>query len=225
MATVQALPAAEMRYLLHDISWRFYEQFLAEIGDRPIRLTYDRGSLELMSPSFEHETAGAVLGRLIGVLAEELNLRVKAGKSTTFRREDLERGLEPDECYYTANVPLILGRTEIDLTHDPPPDLAIEVDITRSSLDRMGIYVALGVPEVWRYDGSTLEVHVLQPGGGYARRERSLSFPQVDPTVLPEFVHRGIHTDDTTLVREFRAWVRATILPHHAAGDPAAPPE
>ncbi len=207
------------RFVFDNASWALYQSLLTGSGDR-VRLTYDRGKLELMSPSFEHETAGAVLGRLIGVLAEELNQPIKAGKSTTFRREDLDRGLEPDECFYIAQVQAILGRTEIDLSHDPPPDLVIEVDITRSSLDRMAIYAALGVPEVWRYDGTALEVHWIRPDGTYERRERSASFPQIDPAELAGFVHRGVHTDDTTLVREFRAWVQSRLAAPPAAGGP-----
>lgn len=224
MATAQPSTPRGQRMLLQNVSWQFYEWFSGEMGERPIRITYDRGNMELMSPSFQHETAGTLLGKMVSALAEELNIPIKAGKSTTFRREDLERGLEPDECFYTVNVPIILGRTEIDLSRDPPPDLAIEVDITRSSLDRLGIYAALGVPEIWRFDGHGLTVHVLRAEGGYEVRERGPSFPMIVPSDLVRFVQDGTHTDDTTLLRAFRAWVRAEILPNYPPAGDAPPP-
>ena len=106
------------------------------------------------------------LGRIIDILAEELEIPYDAGGSTTHKREDLAKGLEPDQCYYIRNEPLIRGRMELDLTHDPPPDLAIEIDISRSSVTRLGIYAALGVPEVWRYDGEALQVQFVERGSG-----------------------------------------------------------
>jgi Uma2 family endonuclease len=213
--------APGQRFVVYDADWRMYEQFLDLLGNH-VRLTYDRGRLELMSPSYAHESAGAILGRLVETLAEELNLPLKAGKSTTFRRQDLDRGLEPDECYYTTNAPRILGRTEIDLSNDPPPDLAIEVDITRSSLNRMAIYAALGVPELWRYDGQALEVYALQSGGTYQQQDHSPTFPALDLNAFTQFLRRSGAVDDTALARQFRAWVRANLLPP-AAGEPPAP--
>ena len=120
-----------------------------------------------MSPSSMHERYNCLFRRMIETLTEELAIPIKGAGSTTFKREDLERGLEPDSCFYLANERRIRGKRELDLTIDPPPDLAIEIDITSSSLDRQGIYAALGVPEIWRFDGESLRVYQLQPDGTY----------------------------------------------------------
>src|SRR3954454_19090485 len=157
----------EPRIVLRGVGWEGYERMLELVGDRPIRLTYDRGDLELMVPSHDHERYKSLLGRLIETLTLELDLPCDAAGSTTWRKQLEDRGLEPDECYYLANAERVSGR-KIDLEVDPPPDLAIEVEISRSALDRMGIYAALGVPEVWRFDGETLRVAQLRADGTYA---------------------------------------------------------
>src|SRR5439155_6648165 len=124
------------------------------IGERRYRITYYRGSLELMAPLWNHEWWGVRLDRVLTGVGMTLKRDFVCGGSTTFRRKDRDAGLEPDQCYYTVNAHRMLGLRELDLSSDPPPDLALEVDFTSSSLDRMGIYVALGVPEVWRWDAS-----------------------------------------------------------------------
>lgn len=201
------------RFLLYGVDWHTYETLLNALGDRRIRLTYDRGNLELMTLSFRHERFGYLLGRMIETLTLELDLPVLGGGSTTFRREDLDRGLEPDECYYLANQPQVRWKEEIDLTVDPPPDLAIEVDITRSCLDRIGIYAALGVPELWRFDGEFLQVYGLQGDGTYAIQTRSLSFPFLPMADIVRFLIEGPKTDETPWIRSFRDWVRAEVAP------------
>src|SRR5262249_46378599 len=149
-----------------------------DLGERPgVRLTYDRGRLEIMSPLPEHENYHIVLAQFVRVLAAESGMRYRSFGSTTFRREDVERGLEPDDCFYLASLPRILGRRDLDLARDPPPDLALEVDITHSSLDRLAIYAALGVREVWHFDGQSITCHVLNAQGGYEQQESSLAFP------------------------------------------------
>src|SRR5262249_55428861 len=124
------------RLVLAGVSWQEYGKFLRAFeGRRAVRLTYDRGVLEIMSPRHEHETDVDFLGRLAITLTEEMGLSVKAGGSTTFRRRKKRRGLEPDRCYWIASEPLVRGKRDINLRKDPPPDLAIEVDVTSSSLN------------------------------------------------------------------------------------------
>ena len=173
MSTVQATPvSSEQRLVLEDVSWRTYERLLRIFDERPaIRLTYDRGCLEIMTISHEHESYGRFLGRLVVTLTEELGLLLKEGGSTTFRRRHKQRGLEPDNCYWIESEPQVRGKLEIDLTIDPPPDLAIEIDVTHGSLDRLAIYATLGVPEVWRFDGQTLCFHMLEKGSHTASSE------------------------------------------------------
>jgi Uma2 family endonuclease len=214
----------EQRLLLHNVRWQTYEMLLADLHDRPIRLTYDRGDLEFMAPSFRHEVYAGLLGRFIATLAEELEIPFKSGRTTTFRRQDMARGLEPDDCFYIRSLPLILGKEEIDLSRDPPPDLGIEVDITRSSLNRMGIYAALRVPEVWRFDGQTLQVHQLRPDGTYEEGGVSQSFPTVPLPELVGFLHQATTMDDLALMRSFRAWVRSRIVQPRQPPPPAPPP-
>jgi Uma2 family endonuclease len=224
MAVATEKAPAEQRFLLRNISWRTYETFLAELGERPIRLTYDRGNLELMAPSYRHESWAYLLARFVDTLAEELSIPFKAGRTTTFKREDLERGLEPDDCFYFANVALILGKTEIDLACDPAPDLALEIDITSSSLDRLSIYAALRVGEVWRFDGQALQVYRLRGDGSYEQCQRSPTFPGVPLARLVEFLLQATETDDMTLLRAFRAWVRQEVVPRTDEAGNGAPP-
>jgi len=195
--------------LLHNVPWSTYEVLLSDLDLRGTRLTYDRGNLEIMSPSREHERLKTLIGRMIETMTVEWNIPISSGGSTTMKSEMKKRGLEPDECYYVANEPRMRGKDDFDINVDPPPDLVVEVDITRSSLDRMDLYAAFGVPEVWRYDGTTLHVAQLQPDGTYAARTQSPSFPFLPLAEIPRFLDRRNATDETTWIRSFRAWVRA----------------
>jgi len=208
-ATASQGPAAEQRLVLEGVSWPTYDRLVAELENRGIRLAYDQGRLEIMSPSFLHEIRKRQLGRMIEILAEELDLEIVGGGSTTFRREDAKRGLEPDECYWLANALVISQQTEIDLAIDPPPDLAIEVDLTSSSLNKQPIYASLRIPEVWRYDGRKLNVLRLTAEGTYAAAERSLSFPGIPLSSLLRFLERRQSVGERQWTREFRDWIRS----------------
>jgi Uma2 family endonuclease len=152
MATVLSPP--EERTILHDVSWETYESLLADHLDRSApRFTYDQGVLEIMSPSSEHEEISDLIKQMVYTLAGEMNLDIRGFGSTTFRREDIKRGFEPDACFYIQSVDRIKGVTKLDLATQPPPDLVVEIDITHPSLDKFPIYAQVGVPEVWRYHG------------------------------------------------------------------------
>jgi Uma2 family endonuclease len=208
--------------VLHDIDWPTYTRVLRAFqGRRRFRLTYDRGTLEIMSPLWEHEGPAYLLGRFIDVLTEELNVPCRAGGSVTLRRRRKRRGLEPDNCYWITNAPRLQGKRHLDLRVDPPPDLAVEVDVTNSSLDRMSIYAALGVPEVWRLGAAGLAFHVLG-AGAYQVRPHSLAFPQLAYADLSGFLAQLGQTDDTALVRQFRDWVRAQLLSRPTPAPPAS---
>jgi len=214
MAAVAMSPDlnAEQRLFLHNVTWQTYESLLTLFGDRPLRLTYDRGNLEIMAPSKKHERLGHILGRLIVTLTEELGMGVQGAGSTTFRKEALVRGLEPDECFYLRNEPLIRGRDQYDPHIDPPPDLAVEIDLSRGPIDRMAIYASLGVPEVWRFDGTTLQVHLLGSKRTYSVAERSRNFAGLRPQELVRFLKMRSKMDDNQVVRAFRRWVHDTFL-------------
>lgn len=212
MSTVPARRAAPQGILLHDVDWPTYGRLLRVFAERPgFRLTYDRGSLEIMSPSSLHEREKCLLGRFVEVLTEEPGIPARAGGSTTLRRRRKRRGLEPDSCYWIASEPRIRGKRAIDLRVDPPPDLAIEVDVTRSSLNRMGVYAALGVPEVWRLTAQGLTFQVLGTDGKYAAGGHSLAFPVVTPADLMSFLNLQSAQDDTSIAAQFRAWVRQRV--------------
>jgi Uma2 family endonuclease len=195
---------------LSGIDWRTYTRLLGIFAERrDIRLTYDRGELEIMSPSLEHDDDVWFLGRVVMVLTEELGMPLRPGGATTLRRQLRRRGIEADACFWIANAHRMAGRRRLDLRTDPPPDLAIEVDVSHSSLDRLAIYAALRVPEVWRLKGDLLTFHVLQPDGNYAASPTSQSLPQITPADLLGFLHQARQAaDHNVVVQQFRAWLR-----------------
>jgi Uma2 family endonuclease len=214
LATVYETPAYQ---LLHGISWQTYEFMLHELESRHLRITYDEGELEIMTLSHEQESWSAFLGDLVRILTLELRIPIHRGRSTTFKRALKKKGLEPDECYWIQNERLMRGKKEFDIDVDPPPDLAIEVDITSSSLNRMKIYAALLVPEIWRFDGETLQVFLLSANGKYKKSPTSQAFPLVPIHELERFLKESNTTDETTLLLAFGQWVRETILPQFEA--------
>jgi Uma2 family endonuclease len=164
-------------------------------------------------PSHSHEAIQRILGRLIETLALELDIPIKSGSSTTFKREDLERGLEADECYWIASEASVRGKRAIVLAVDPPPDLAIEVEISRSIIDELAVYAALGVPEVSRHDGRALRVMRLSARGQYEPAERSVALPAMPLDAVAEAIERSDELDETSLVRAFQRRVRGDRVP------------
>ena len=197
----------KQKFLLTDISWDGYESILKVLRNRTLRITYDRGNLELMSPSYRHQRYKTLIGRFINIIAEEQNIPLINAGSATFKRQDLERGLEPDECYYIQNSSAVIGKQEIDITCDPPPDLAIEIDISGSSLNRISIYADLGIPEVWSYDGIILKIYLLRDTNNN-KAKQMLCFPFLPLPEFMQFLRQAEIVDDTTLFRSFRDWVK-----------------
>jgi Uma2 family endonuclease len=217
MATVcasseeRATTPSEQRFLLRAVDWRTYRAVSEALKGRHLRFTYDRGNLEFMTISRTHGNYSRLLGRLIFVLAEEFGLPIRSLGDMTCDREDLDRGVEPDECFYLVNEPRIREKEEIDLTTDPPPDLVVEIDISRSSRNRLGIYAAMGVPEVWQFDGEVLRVQQREAGEHYTVSNRSRYFPSLPVAELAGFLHRRTQMDEVSLVRAFRTWVRGQL--------------
>jgi Uma2 family endonuclease len=197
----------QQHLVMHDVSWSFYEDLLAQIENRPLRVTFDHGRLEIMAPLPEHEVPKGSIGRLLEAMADELDIPLSGFGSSTFRREDLAAGLEPDECYYLENSARVQGMKRFDPAIYPPPDLAIEIDITSRSIPRQPIYAALGVPELWRFDGFRLLILLLR-SGVYCAVGRSPSFPFLPIDKFGGFVRRMLDEPPTSVVREFRVWVR-----------------
>ena len=191
------------RFVLRHLDWNAYEAIRRALDDHPARVAYDGKDVELMSPSPIHESYSNLFGRLLGALALERNIEMRGGRSMTFRREDVQRGLEPDDCYWIQNEPAVRGKADIDLSADPPPDLAIEIDISRSSIDRLAIYAQLRVPEVWLFNGESLRIHQLQSDGTYLETESSRCLPFLEIQTLVAFLQLDSDVGETTRVRQF----------------------
>jgi Uma2 family endonuclease len=196
------------RVVLKNISWQTYQSLIIDFEREPaMRLTYDRGTLEIRMPLAPHETYKKILGRLIEAATEELDLEIRSLGSLTCSREDLAKGLEPDQCYYIQNEAIVRGIEQIDLTKLPPPDLAVEIDITSSSLDRFSIYADLKVPEIWRYDGQNLAIYGLVRSE-YIIRDSSIALPRLKTTDILRFLSLSASTGENNLVKQFRQWLR-----------------
>lgn len=191
------------------VSWDEYEELLKELeGSRRVRISYDNGRMEIMTLSPEHEMPASLFGYLIQILTEELELEFVSIRSTTLKRKSQLQGKEPDDCFYIGDLDRILGKKRLDLDFDSPPDLAIEVDVTNLSLDKMAIYAGLGVPEVWRYDEYQVEFHRLA-GKHYKQVTTSGLFPFLSPLVNTDHLSIGAAQGVNAMCRAFREWVRA----------------
>ncbi len=194
--------------LLRDVSWAEFEAILAELGNhRSTRIAYDEGFLEIMAPLPEHEYFKETIGDAIKDVAEELSVEFASYGSTTWRSRAKQAGIEPDNCFYFQNEALVRGKLEFDLDRDPPPDLALEVDLTSKSLDRFVIYAKLGVPEIWCYDSGVLTIYLLE-GNSYGVSDQSRVFPTLDIRALPQLIASQRSAGRLALRRSVREWVK-----------------
>jgi Uma2 family endonuclease len=202
--------------VMRDVSWADYEAMLRIIGERRIFVNYDCGVMEMMVPSHPHEVVADFLGLMVDILSEDLEIPCEAGGSTTHRRVDLEKGVEPDRCFWLGDkAASMLGRRELDLTIDPAPSLVIEVNYTSSSVDRMRIYAALGVEEVWRWYDACLEFYKLE-NGEYTRTEIGTNFPMLTVAEAVRFLDDSRTMGRVPWMKAFRRYVRdeLTAPPH-----------
>jgi Uma2 family endonuclease len=197
--------------VLRGISWAAYLALRAAPENYHVRMTYDQGTLEMMSPSRRHEKFAVLIDCMIRVWSEELNIDLESCRTMTCRREDLERGLEPDNCYYVQHAAAMRAKEELDFSIDPPPELAVEIDITRRALDKLDLYAALGVPEVWRYDGRELRVYRLGPEGRYEPSSTSVALPGFPVGEVQRILTHSTAIGEIELTRSFRNWVRANV--------------
>jgi Uma2 family endonuclease len=195
---------------LKNITWQMFETILAELGEhRASRLSYSNGTLEIIVPLPEHEIGKVLIGDLVKILLEELELEFWSLGSTTLKNSNMAQGLEADDCFYIQNEGAVRGKNRIDLATDPPPDLAIEIDIT--SRTQLNNYAALGVPELWRYNGRNLQIRVLQDGK-YIQADRSLQFPNFPiADLIPEYIGRSKTAGRNVAMKAFRSLVRSQI--------------
>jgi len=210
LALEQIIVPPGHQVLLKDISWQQFETLLDELGEsRAARLSYSNGILEIMVPLPEHEKDKELIGELVRILLDELEIDFEPLGSTTFKNELMIQAVEADTCFYIQNYAVVIGKNRIDLTVDPPPDLAIEIDIT--SRTRFDNYQLLGVPELWRYTRNGLQISLLREGN-YVESNFSPNFPGIP---IIELVNRAVQQNlsvgRSQAIREFKNWVREHV--------------
>ncbi|BAZ25714.1 hypothetical protein NIES4073_66200 [Kalymmatonema gypsitolerans NIES-4073] len=198
------------RVLFSDVTWQELETILEELGEhRAARIAYDRGILEIMAPLPEDEYAKEIISDLLKALLEELDIEFISLGSTTFKNQAMAQGIEPDQCFYIKNESKIRGKKRLDLTVDPPPDLALEVDVT--SRTHPNIYESLKLPELWRFDKGKLQINLLQ-NGDYVESQESFNFPRL-PLVeaIPQYLEQSKTAGRNATIKAFRLWVQQQI--------------
>jgi Uma2 family endonuclease len=196
-------PPAGGSVRLSNVSWDVYIGLRNQLEHRRLRMTYDRGLLEIASPSLGRERVACRLGRLIDAWTEERGLVIQGCRTTTLERKVLRQSLEPDNCYYIGHELQVRDRDELDLSINPPPDLVVEVDVSSSSLDRLPVYAAIGVPEVWRWQKEQIQVHRLD-GGSYQASDASQTLVGFPIIAAAELLRERLASDDNALIRKFR---------------------
>jgi Uma2 family endonuclease len=196
--------------ILHDLSWEDFEAILTDLGEsRSSRIAYDQGKLEIMTPLPEHEVNKEYVSDFVKVLLEELDIEFCPLGSTTFKNQIMFKGIEPDSCFYIHNEAVVRGKNRLDLTIDPPPDLAIEIDITNRS--HLEIYQSLGVPELWRYEKNKLQI-LLLIDGKYVESSTSRNFPNFSLIeVIPQYLTQCRTEGRNKGMRAFRSWVKEQL--------------
>ncbi|MFM7601506.1 MAG: Uma2 family endonuclease, partial [Pseudanabaena sp.] len=190
-----------------DIDWQQFESILEDLGDnRASRIAYFDGVLEIRMPLPEHERTKVIISNLLVILLEELDWEWESLGSSTFKTKSMKAGIEPDDCFYIKNYFAMIGKKRLDMSIDPPPDIAIEVDLTSNT--QISAYEALAVAEIWRYANGKLSIRLLHEGK-YVESLVSLSFPDF-PVIdgISQFLERGTELSISSLRREFRQWVR-----------------
>jgi Uma2 family endonuclease len=196
--------------ILQDISWDQFEEILENLGQtRGTRLSYSKGVLEFMTPLPEHEDDRVIIGNFVEVILEEMGIEFRNLGSTTLKNRKMRQAVEPDSCFYIENEAIIRGRKRIDLENDPPPDLAIEIDLT--SRTRFDNYEQLGVRELWRFNGTKLEINLLE-NGQYIESQISNIFPSLSiAEMLPKYLEESKVKGRNATMKVFRNWVRENI--------------
>lgn len=196
--------------VIEGVSWETYESLLRDFemtGQRK-RVTYDDGRMVIVSPLPRHEKWKSLVGRIVEAIADARDIPISTFGSTTWKRKRKKKGLEPDDCFYIQNEAAVRGRMDLDLKRDPPPDLAVEVDLRPYLINKLNVYAGLGIHEVWCYDGTALQMFVLQKTGEYEQVESSAALPFVRPADIERFLGKFIQTDQNSLMRAVREWAR-----------------
>lgn len=204
---IEHLPVGATLRLPH-VSWEDYDQLLTDLGDDyHVRVSYDGGRLEIMSPLPEHEEFAEVVQDIAREITRALGVKLETRGSMTIRSAWQARGAEPDACFYVQNAMRIIGKRSLDFTTDPPPDIVVEIDVTNASQHKFSIYAALGVSEIWRYDGSQAYFYYLS-GEQYLETSHSRTFPFLPSAVLAQFIEQSKTAGQDAALDAVREWVR-----------------
>jgi len=199
------------RLIITNVSWETYESLLKDLENQSSpRLAYDQGVLEIMSPHFEHDRSNLILAAIAAIALEEMDVDFEGAGSTTFKREVLKRGFEPDSSFFIRHAERVRGKKRLDMEIDPPPDLLIEIDVTNDSMNKFPLYAALGVPEVWRYEDA-IEIWVLDQGR-YERRHSSAAIPILTEKLISEFMESSLTMKRPAWSRQTRKRIRELAL-------------
>jgi Uma2 family endonuclease len=224
--TLERPPAARQtvpteRVVLRGVSWGTYQALLADFVDcRTPRFVYDRGTLEIVvTLSSGHEETKRTIEFLIDLVAGGLGLDVRRVGGMTFHRADIERGFEPDSCYYIQHLPEIGRHGEIDPTINPAPDLVIEIDVTRDSLPKLPLFAEFDIPEVWRHDGERVTIHVLQVDG-YQESAASRALPPLTSEAINRFLTDALAQGSSDWMASVLAWARQQRGPNERPPSP-----
>jgi Uma2 family endonuclease len=208
LKAIEGLPdGAYLR--LTDVTWEEYEELGDEIGEsRPsVRLAYDNGVLEIMTVTRKHEAIKSFAGMMARALAEEMDIEMEECGSTTYKEEKAGKGVDPDECFYVVNPASVIGKDKVEWGVDPPPDIAVEIDVTNPSKMKLGIYAHYGVPEIWLFKGVNARLLRLTERG-YEDATHSQFFPLLSAEALTRFTALSREAGQSKALKAFRSWVR-----------------
>ena len=198
---------ADSVLIQHGVSWNDYEELLQAVGEAPgLHISFDEGTLQIMSPSSKHEHYAILIERLVDRVSIRQRLKVLFYGSTTIKKQSEQKGAEPDACFYVQTADAVGTKEQIDFNTDPPPDVVVEIDIHHESISKFPIYAALGVPELWRYDGDSLTIYHLRDGQ-YVLSDASQALPVLTSAVLTEFLARSPKEDQYDIVLAFEEWL------------------
>ncbi len=200
---------SETRIVLENVSWEIFVALADERRGSVPRLSYDEGVLEMVSPKRKHENISCLLGRMIEAYSEIKGIEILSVASVTVKRSDLKKAYEADESYYVTNLDKVLAKEELDFEVDPPPDLVIEVELTSSAIDKLELFAAMQVREVWRHDGTSVQFYRLS-SGRYECIAESTELPGLSSDLINRYLDQRLQAGETTWIRAFRSEVQGT---------------
>lgn len=199
-----------------DVGWDEYEELLEQVGEAPgLRISYDNGSLQVMTISSEHEKYAFFINSLIAGIRLRLRMNILAFGSATMRKPKRSAGDEPDACFYVQTAALIGNKIQLDFETDPPPDVVVEIDVHHDSRSRFGVYARLGVPEIWRYDGRVMTIYYLAKDAAdidaslYVEQETSAALPMLTAQILTETIERMRRDGELNALLAFDEWLQS----------------